>query len=182
MAQPQTSAGRPGGDTDRSRSRSSSAILQVHESGRRADAQLDRLQGWISKSPVRLALILLVGGRVIGGAVYSVAESDADWFDGAWWALVTQTTVGYGDFAPESFIGRATAEFVMWTAILAVAIITASFAGAIAESRINAHEGTPELDDDFDHLIEQMEALKSVVQDPRVEEALRQVQKERRNA
>ena len=68
----------------------------------------------------------------------------------------------------------------MWSAILAVAIITASFAGLIAEKRISAHEETPELSDDFDHLINQMEALKSVVSDPRVEAALRQVHEERR--
>jgi voltage-gated potassium channel len=165
----------------RSESRTQSAILQVQSSGRSFDRQLERLQQWIAKSPVRLALILLVVGRIIGGAVYSIAESDADWFDGAWWALVTQTTVGYGDFAPESFIGRATAEFVMWTAILAVAIITASFAGLIAEKRISRHEETPELDDDLDHLIGQIESLKSVVSDPRVEAALRQVHEERRN-
>jgi hypothetical protein len=154
----------------------------VQDSNRRIDVQLERLQQAIAKSPVRLALIMLIAGRFIGGAVYSVAEPDADWFDGAWWALVTQTTVGYGDFAPESFIGRATAELVMWSAILAVAIITASFAGLIAEKRISAHEETPELSDDFDHLINQMEALKSVVSDPRVEAALRQVHEERRRS
>lgn len=165
----------------RSASSAQRAVIQIQTSQRWIDVQLERLQQWIAKSPVRLALMLLIAGRVIGGAVYSVAESDADWFDGAWWALVTQTTVGYGDFAPESFIGRATAEFVMWTAILAVAIITASFAGLIAEARINKHQETPELDDDLDQLIGQIEALKSVVTDPRVEAALRQVHEERRN-
>jgi Ion channel len=164
----------------RSASRTHTAIMQVQSSQRWIDVQLERLQQSIAKSPVRLALIMLVGGRVIGGAVYSVAEPDADWFDGAWWALVTQTTVGYGDFAPESFIGRATAEFVMWTAILSVAIITASLAGLIAEKRISRHEETPELDDDLDNLIGQIEALKAVVSDPRVEAALRQVHEERR--
>src|SRR5215207_3858085 len=156
-----------GGDAGRSRSRSQSAIQQIQLGNRRVDTQLERLQQAIARSPVKLALILLVGGRVIGGAVYSLVEPDANWFDGAWWALVTQTTVGYGDFAPESFIGRMTAEFVMWSAILAVAIITASFAGLIAEARINRHEATPELDDDIDHLIGQMEALKAAVKDPR---------------
>ena len=164
----------------RSASSAQRAVIQIQDSQRWIDVQLERLQQWIAKSPVRLALILLIGGRFIGGAIYSVAEPDADWFDGAWWALVTQTTVGYGDFAPESFIGRATAEFVMWSAILAVAIITASFAGLIAEKRITKHSETPELDDDFDHLISQMEALKAAVSDPRVEAALRQVHEEER--
>ena len=164
----------------RSASRTANAILQVQSSQRWIDVQLERLQQALLRSPIRLALIMLVLGRVIGGAVYSIAEPDADWFDGAWWALVTQTTVGYGDFAPESFIGRATAELVMWSAILSVAIITASFAGLLAEKRISKHEETPELDDDLDHLIKQIESLKAVVSDPRVEAALRQVHEERR--
>jgi len=77
--------------------------------------------------------------------------------------LVTQTTVGYGDFAPETFLGRATAELVMWTGILAVAILTAALAGVIAEHRIErARQADPvstvTLDDDFDHLIARLES------------------------
>ena len=118
-----------------------------------------------------------------------MTEPDSDWFDGAWWVLVTQTTVGYGDFAPESFLGRATAELVMWTGILAVAILTAALAGVIAEHRLEqarraAHAQTTTLDDDFDHLIARLESdaqylsehlrrLKDVTNDPRVVEALR---------
>jgi hypothetical protein len=114
----------------------------------------------IALAPIRIALALLIGGRLIGGAIYSVAEPDADWFDGAWWALVTQTTVGYGDFAPDTFVGRMTAEIIMWTAILAVSIVTAEIAGVLSAKRIEPHLGTPDLDDDFDHCIAEMQALK----------------------
>ena len=144
----------------------------------------------IAQRPVRLAIMLLVFNRAIGGALYSVTEPDSDWFDGAWWVLVTQTTVGYGDFAPESFLGRATAELVMWTGILAVAILTAALAGVIAERRIEQRQATRRtcrpstLDDDFDHLIARLESdtqylaehlrrLKDVTNDPRVVAALR---------
>ena len=160
--------------------------------GRSLDSWLDdrteRLLGAIAHRPVRLAIILLVLNRAIGGALYSLFEADSDWFDGAWWVLVTQTTVGYGDFAPESFLGRATAELVMWTGILAVAILTAALAGVIAERRIErartaAHLQTVGLDDDFDHLIARLESdseylcehlrrLKDVTNDPRVVAAL----------
>ena len=117
------------------------------------ETQTERLLQAIAQRPVRLAIILLIFNRAIGGALYSVTEPDSDWFDGAWWVLVTQTTVGYGDFAPESFLGRATAELVMWTGILAVAILTAALAGVIAERRIErartaAHLETVSLDDD----------------------------------
>ncbi len=151
--------------------------------------RIERLLRYIAQRPVRLALILLVLNRAIGGLLYSLVEADSDWFDGAWWVLVTQTTVGYGDFAPETFLGRATAELVMWTGILAVAILTAALAGVIAEHRIEQARAldvsaTAHLDDDFDHLIARLESdtgylaqhlrrLKDVTNDPDVVEALR---------
>ena len=153
------------------------------------DARTERLLQAIAHRPVRLAILLLIFNRAIGGALYSLFEADSDWFDGAWWVLVTQTTVGYGDFAPETFLGRATAELVMWTGILAVAILTAALAGVIAERRIEdaqkaAHARTATLEDDFDHLIARLESdaeylaehlrrLKGITSDPRVAEALR---------
>ena len=153
------------------------------------DEHIERLLRAIARKPVRLAIMLLVAGRLIGGALYSLFEADSDWFDGAWWVLVTQTTVGYGDFAPETFWGRATAELVMWSGILAVAILTGALAGVIAERRIArakaAHLQTETLDDDFDHLIarldsdaqylsDQLRRLKHVTSDPRVVQALRE--------
>ena len=148
----------------------------------------ERLLRAIARRPVRLAILLLIFNRVIGGALYSVTEPDSDWFDGAWWVLVTQTTVGYGDFAPESFLGRATAELVMWTGILAVAILTGALAGVISEHRLEkarsaAHLQTVGLEDDFDHLIARLESdtqylsdhlrrLKDVTDDPRVVAAI----------
>ena len=181
-------------ETDASSDRSAAALWRVPNAGRRSleawfDVNAERLLQQIARQPVRLAIGLLVVTRLVGGGLYSVFEEDADWFDGAWWVLVTQTTVGYGDFAPETFLGRATAELVLWCGILAVAILTAALAGVIAEHRIErartaAHAQTTTLDDDFDHLIARLESdadylaehlrrLKAVTSDPRVVEALR---------
>ena len=153
------------------------------------EKRVERLLKYIAQRPVRIALTLLIVARLLGGLVYSLVEADSDWFDGAWWVLVTQTTVGYGDFAPETFLGRATAEFVMWTGILAVAILTAALAGVIAERRIEqARQSEPvstiSLDDDFDHLLARLESdndylaqhlrrLKDLTNDPDVVKALR---------
>ena len=153
------------------------------------EKRVERLLKYIAQPPVRIALTLLIVARLLGGLMYSLVEADSDWFDGAWWVLVTQTTVGYGDFAPETFLGRATAEFVMWTGILAVAILTAALAGVIAERRIEqARQSEPvstiSLDDDFDHLLARLESdndylaqhlrrLKDLTNDPDVVKALR---------
>ena len=49
---------------------------------------------------------------------------------GIWWAMVTMTTVGYGDKAPKTFGGRMVALIWMLTSI----ILIASFTGAITTS------------------------------------------------
>lgn len=53
--------------------------------------------------------------------------------DALWWALVTATTVGYGDISPETLVGRFIAIMVM---IFGIGL-TALFTGAIASYFIN---------------------------------------------
>jgi ion channel len=124
-------------------------------------------------------MLLLVGTVSIGGALYTVTESDADWFDGVWWATVTLTTVGYGDYSPESFLGRWLAAFVMAGGIGSVAILTGILADEIREARISDRDVTPELDDDIDHVMaalsDELDKLRLKVSHPEVVEALRKV-------
>ena len=163
--------------------------------GGRLEAGIERLLRALSRAPVRIALGLLIVPRLVGAGVYSIAEADANWFDGVWWAGVTQTTVGYGDFSPETFAGRLTAEVIWWCGIVGVALLTGALAGVIAERRIEERklmrvERTAELSDDFDHLVARAEAdsgyliehlrrLKMLTGDARVQAALREVHEER---
>jgi voltage-gated potassium channel len=47
-----------------------------------------------------------------------------------WWAFVTVTTVGYGDFYPVTAWGRITACFIMGTGLLTLAVVTAQVASS----------------------------------------------------
>ncbi|MGE0024783.1 MAG: ion transporter [Hyphomicrobium sp.] len=70
------------------------------------------------------------------GMYYIEGRAQPDKFgsvpDAAWWAIATLTTVGYGDVAPVTALGRFFASFVMVTGLcilaLPVAIISAGFA------------------------------------------------------
>lgn len=46
--------------------------------------------------------------------------------DGIWWAIVTATTVGYGDIAPQSFWGRTIAVVIMLAGVGLVSTLAAS--------------------------------------------------------
>jgi voltage-gated potassium channel len=137
---------------------------------------------FVAQSPGRACVYLLTTTVVVGGMLFSFIEPDADWFDGVWWTVVTLTTVGYGDYAPESFLGRWLAAFVMAGGIGTVAILTGILADAIREAKIYERDETPELDDDIEHVIQVLEAemdkLRAKVSHPEVVDALRRVHNE----
>ncbi len=55
-------------------------------------------------------------------------------FDGLWWSAVTMTTVGYGDKAPKSNIGKAIAIIWMFTAVIIISSFTAGIASTLTIS------------------------------------------------
>ena len=48
--------------------------------------------------------------------------------DALWWAFVTITTIGYGDYFPVTFEGRTIAVLLMLSGLALVSVITVSFA------------------------------------------------------
>jgi voltage-gated potassium channel len=61
-------------------------------------------------------------------------------WDALWWAFVTITTVGYGDFTPVSATGRLIAVGLMIGGIALLGVITATFASWIVQQVETADE------------------------------------------
>jgi voltage-gated potassium channel len=143
---------------------------------------LNAVLRFIAQRPGRACLYLLASTVLIGGAFFSLVEPDADWVDGIWWAIVTLTTVGYGDFSPETLAGRWVGAFVMAGGIGSVAILTGLLADEIREARIRERDETPELDDDIEHIMamieDEMVQLRHKVSHPEVVAALRRIHME----
>jgi ABC-type amino acid transport substrate-binding protein len=57
-------------------------------------------------------------------------------FSGFWWAMVTMTTVGYGDTAPRTVGGRIIGLFWMLAALVVVSFFTASITSALTVGQL----------------------------------------------
>ena len=65
-------------------------------------------------------------------------------FDGLWWSAVTMTTVGYGDKAPKTNMGKAIAIIWMFTAVIIISSFTAGIASTLTISSLQTDIQTAE--------------------------------------
>jgi voltage-gated potassium channel len=91
---------------------------------------------------VKLAFAV-VGAAVSVGALVHILEPSRfpTWFDGIWWAFVTISTVGYGDFVPESTITRGLAILLIFVGVGFMTLLVTSFAGAAVQINLSTRDG-----------------------------------------
>jgi len=93
---------------------------------------------------VAFAVVLVAGGLL----VHSLEKGGNPQFrrpsDGLWWAIVTLTTVGYGDVYPVSAAGRLVAGAMMVVGVGLVGTFTAKIAAVLVERRIREGRGLGE--------------------------------------
>jgi voltage-gated potassium channel len=127
----------------------------------RASAVLWRVSGTVRSilGTNALGWVLTASGVVVvlGAGAVLVAEPDMGGFgDALWWSIVTSTTVGYGDLAPETIVGRLVAVVLMIVGIGAIGMITGSIATHFLhgrQDRANPHiEHLKTILDDWDSL------------------------------
>jgi voltage-gated potassium channel len=101
---------------------------------------------WLANSPRTLivAYLILI---LVCGVIYSQVERDVTIGDAVWWAIVTASTVGYGDISPETWQGRVLAGLLISIMVLVVIpLITAHFASKlIVDTDAFRHEEQEEL-------------------------------------
>lgn len=78
---------------------------------------------------------------VAGGASLTLLEPQTvkgGFGDGVWWAIVTAATVGYGDIAPTSLVGRLIAVVLMLSGVGLVSTLAASITAYFLGTEENA--------------------------------------------
>jgi voltage-gated potassium channel len=109
---------------------------------------------------VLLAVTVLV---FVGAALEVAFEAHApgasihSYGDGLWWAMVTITTVGYGDKAPVTAGGRGVAVVFMVTGVALFGLLTATISAYFAET------GKDSLGERIDGLREQLDHVEALL-------------------
>ncbi|MEV0897251.1 potassium channel family protein [Actinoplanes sp. NPDC049802] len=105
---------------------------------------------WLANSPKTLLLSysMLI---VICATLYDHFEEDTTFGDSIWWAVVTASTVGYGDISPKTWQARVMAGILISVMVLLVIpLITAHFASKlIVDTDAFRHEEQEELKDNL---------------------------------
>ena len=83
-------------------------------------------------------MVMILGGLILRSLeTGAITEGETPF----WWAIVTMTTVGYGDYAPSTSEGRIFAVLVMFAGISLTAMFTAVISSIFVAKRIREDKG-----------------------------------------
>ena len=93
-----------------------------------------------------LRLMGVILGLVLLGAAGLTYFEERPFDDAVWWAIVTLTTVGFGDIAPVTLGGRLIGIVLMFFGIGVLGMFTATIAGVFVENRLRRERGMDSYD------------------------------------
>ncbi|MEI7426136.1 MAG: transporter substrate-binding domain-containing protein [Candidatus Moraniibacteriota bacterium] len=94
----------------------------------------------ILEAIIGIALFIVIFGNIIWLAEKSAGTFDSHYFPGIfesfWWAIVTMSTVGYGDFVPHSWVGRMFSAVVILGGYIVFGFFIAETSSLITMSKL----------------------------------------------
>jgi voltage-gated potassium channel len=111
-------------------------LLRAMQAFRRVRPSLRFLDALLNRGKLGHALLAASGFVIAMAVVVWMLERDTNprmsaFGDALWWAIVTATTVGYGDITPETGLGRLLATGLMVLGIGTVGVVASSVSTAV---------------------------------------------------
>ena len=88
-------------------------------------------------------LLVYCAGVVFYGLEHEQNDSISSVYDALWWAIVTLTTLGYGDITPVTVIGKIIASVMIILGVMIVAIPAGLLASELVDQRNKARLNKP---------------------------------------
>lgn len=142
-------------------------LLTLFRVGLVLTASVVRLRAVITHRGLHVVLLVAMAIIFVGAGLELGFEADVsgstiqNYGDALWWAIVTVTTVGYGDKFPSTSGGRGVAVVLMLVGIGLIGILTATVASYFVEAKTN--EDMVELRQRLDRIEELLMTRKNVV-------------------
>ena len=100
-----------------------------------------------------LGLVTVLGGITIYLVEVGANDSITTLLDGLWWALVTVTTVGFGDIAPATLVGRLVGAAVMVAGMFTLALFAGIVGSSLVSGMLSIREEQFRMSDYANHVI-----------------------------
>ncbi|MDD9139174.1 potassium channel family protein [Fructobacillus sp. CRL 2054] len=117
-------------------------------------AKFINTNGFIYLMSFAVVLILISAG------VYSLAEN-ISYANSLWWAIVTATTVGYGDISPTTELGRGIAVVLMFVGIGLIGTITSTVTSFFTQQQ--SEESDTELKERLNKMDEKLDRIERML-------------------
>ena len=98
----------------------------------------------VASAVMATALIVWVGSLMVLSVERGAQGAEITSFgDAVWWSFETITTVGYGDFVPVTWLGRAFATGIMFVGISVLGVVSAGMAATLVKQNSGAPTPVP---------------------------------------
>lgn len=122
----------------------------------------NRIDGFLKTNGFRNALYVSIVLILVSATTYSIAEN-VPFVDSIWWAVVTTTTVGYGDISPQTPLGRMAAILLMFLGIGFIGILTSTITEYFSSEKNMNEDETDNLNNKIDLLTAKIESLEKEI-------------------
>lgn len=103
-------------------------------------------------------IVISILALLISAILYSLSEG-ISLSNALWWAIVTATTVGYGDISPHTLIGRIASVILMFVGVGFIGTLTSSISSYFIQSHSENNDNNEEILNKLNDLTKENKSL-----------------------